>query len=292
MDSSRGIPRPVGTAGWRGFALTALGFLISLSSVTASVLVAPTVVILSDKDNTGRITIQNPTDKPKEISIYMSFGLPVSDSTGNVGIELKDSAVTDPHCAMSWVKAFPSKMILAPNATQVIRLRATPPKGLADGEYWARIVVKSQEGTTTIPVASSPDKISTKLNMVMQTAIMLKYRTGNMISKLEVTQRDVQVVDSVVQVTVSMANRGNVSYVGSLNCRLIDAENKVVASDRFDLAVYYDLTRRFHFPIAGKTFSRPCKVEVSINTAGRTDLADAEIVSGNAIDFSLAVSQL
>ncbi|SYZ72893.1 hypothetical protein TRIP_C21008 [Candidatus Zixiibacteriota bacterium] len=288
MDSKRESPRFVGTTKSWGFFVFILILFIASADLFASVLVAPTVVFLSEKDRTGRITVQNPSDKPKEITVYLSYGLPTSDSAGGIQMILQDTGITDPRSALTWIKAFPEKMVLAPGATQVVRLRANPPKNLPDGEYWARIVVKSQEGATAIPAPSSEDKITTKLNMVMQTAIMLKYRTGNLVSKLEVTKTDVEKVDSTVQVTISMTNRGNVSYVGILLCRLLDKAGKVISSDDIDLAVYSELTRRVRLPFAGKD-SVPYKVDISITTAGRKDIPEQDMITGNVIAYSAEI---
>ncbi len=285
MDSKTLPPRSAGKAVSWGFLFFTVIFFASAVNLFGSVLVAPTVVFLSEKDRTGRITIQNPSDKPKEISVYISYGLPISDSTGDVQIVLQDTAITDPRSALGWIKAFPEKIVLAPGATQVVRLRANPPKNLPDGEYWARIVVKSQEGVTSIPSPNDANKITTKLNMVMQTAIMLKYRTGNLVSKLEVTKTDIQTIDSTVQLTISMANRGNVSYVGVLESKLVDASGKTIGSSRIDLAVYSELTRRVKFPLPAKG-NRPFKVNISIATAGRTDIPEPDLIVGNTIEYS------
>ncbi len=263
--------------------------LISFSKCFSGVLVAPTSVFMSEYDRTGRITVQNPSDKPKEISIHIAYGIPVSDSLGDVQITLLDSGVTDPHCAMDWIKAFPQRIVLAPNSSQVIRLRANPPKDLPDGEYWARIVVRSQEGQTFVPTDDGGDKITAKLNMIMQTAITLKYRTGNLLSKLEVLKTDIQQIDSSVIATISMANRGNVSYVGILACRLLDATGKEISKDDMSLAVYYELTRRIELPVKGSGFVRPFKVAVYISTDGRTDIADTDMIAGNVVNYSLPV---
>ncbi|MCX6826892.1 MAG: hypothetical protein NTV06_06480 [candidate division Zixibacteria bacterium] len=284
MDRNKTFPFPIPRIG--GFFIGIVLLLTPILNTFAGVLVAPTVVILSENDRTGRITVQNPSDKPKEVSVYFSFGLPVSDSLGAVTIQLQDSGVTDPRSALNWIKAFPEKIVLEPGATQVIRLRANPPKNLPDGEYWTRIVVKSQEGETNIPVASDPTKISTRLNMIMQTAIMLKYRTGDLLSKLEVINTDARIIDSAVQVTVDMTNRGNVSYVGILKCKLLDATGKEIANYHIDLAVYHNLTRRFKLPLPGQGFIKPYRTEISISTAGRTDIPEDAIVQGNIINFS------
>ena len=86
-----------------------------------------------------------------------------------------------------------------------------------------------------------------------------------------------------------MTNRGNVSYVGVLTCRLLDAAGKEISKNDMDLAVYYELTRRIKLPIKGSAFARPFKVEISITTDGRTDIAETDIIAGNVVAFSVPV---
>jgi P pilus assembly chaperone PapD len=271
------------------FALFLVLFLSTAGHLTAGVLVAPTSVILSDQKRTGRLTVQNPTDRPKQVQISFSFGIPVSDSAGNIRLNLQDSGVTDEHSALGWIKAFPKKMILEPNTSQVVRFLAKPPKDLPDGEYWARIMVRSQEGETSIPLPTDEDKITTKLNMIMQTAIVLKYRSGNLVSKLEVRNTDITPTDTAVYAYIDMVNRGNVSYVGILDCRLVDAKGREISSSDIDLAVYHELMRKVRLPILPGDYSRPYKVEVSISTEGRKDIAAEDLISGNRIEYSANV---
>jgi len=276
---------------WKGRAISIslLLLFILAAELSANVLVAPTSVILSDKQRTGRMTVRNPTNKPVEIEIRFSYGLPVSDEQGNVKVVFQDSLVTDPHSALGWIKAFPRKMILDPNTSQTIRFLARPPKDIQDGEYWARIMVRSQEGQTTIPTPSSREGISTRLNMVMQTAIVIKYRKGNLLSKIEVIDTEVMQNDSSVIALIDMKNRGNVSYVGILKCRLLDARNKEISMDKIDLAVYYDLLRRVELPITEGNFTPPYKVEVSISTDGRSDIPPQDLIIGNKIEYVATV---
>lgn len=270
--------------------LFALGLLLLLTmDLAAGVLVAPTVIILSDKERTGRMTIQNPTNKPREVDIYFGFGLPESDSLGDVRIALQDSNVTDVRSAMDWVKAFPRKVLLPPNGSQVIRLVANPPESLQTGEYWARIIVRSQEGGAPLSPNGEDNRITTNLNMIMQTAIMLKYRTGELTARLELADASAALRDSLVEVVLNMANRGNVSYVGVLSCRLLDADKKEISHKNIDLAVYRDMKRRFNLPLAGQNHKPPYQVEVLITTEGRHDIADADMVFGNVINRMLAV---
>ncbi len=287
MDSNKIIPRQLGTIRWRGLAFLLVALFLA-AELSANVLVAPTAVIMS-KTRSGRLNVQNPTDKPVEVSIGFSFGIPESDSMGVVRVDLLDSAVTDPHSALEWIKAFPRKMVLEPGASQVIRFRATPPRDLPDGEYWARILVRSQEGQREIPVAADDNKITTKLNMIMQMAIILKYRTGNLVAKMEVLNTDVQQTDSSAIAVIDLVNRGNVSYVGLLTCRLMDADGNEAAREEIDLAVYHNLRRRVELrkPITG--FRAPYHVDVTIDTEGRTDIPTEDLIAGNSFARTFAL---
>jgi P pilus assembly chaperone PapD len=257
--------------------------------LSAGVLVAPTVVVLSDKKRTGRLNIENPTDKPTEITVSFSFGLPISDSLGNVHITLQDSNVTDPRSAMGWVKAFPRKVIIPPRGSQVVRVVARPPKGLADGEYWARIVVRSEEGETTLPPAGGDGQITTKLNMIMRTAVMLKYRTGDQVAQLELVRAETRQTDSLVEVMLDLANRGNASYLAVLRCRLLDADNRQISYRKIDIAVYRDLRRRVDLPIIEGDFKKPYEVELSINSRERKDIPREDMIYGNDINWSMVI---
>ncbi|MEW6412753.1 MAG: hypothetical protein AB1483_09810 [Candidatus Zixiibacteriota bacterium] len=265
--------------------------LLPLADILAGVLVAPPVVFISEKGRTGRLTVQNPTNAPKEVTIDFAFGIPESDSLGNVSIDLQDSAVTDPRSAMGWVKAFPRKLIIPANGSQIVRFVADPPKDLADGEYWARVVVQAQEGTTTIPTPEDDNKITTKLNMIMRTAIMLKYRKGDCVANVELTNSETQVTDSNVYAVVDLVNRGNVSYVGLLSCRLLDADGKEISKSEIHLAVYHDLRRRVELPIVAGDFKRPFTVEVNVTNKGRKDLPQEEMIFGNDILFTMNVEE-
>lgn len=289
MDSDLSLTNRLRKSRLFGSAVFLVLILIMVSELSAGVLVAPTSVILSDRKRTGRLTVQNPTDKPKQVEIRFSFGMPVSDSAGNIRLNLQDSAVTDERSALGWIKAFPKKMILDPNSSQVVRFLARPPRDLADGEYWARIMVRSQEGETTIPLPTNNDKITTKLNMIMQTAIVLKYRSGNLVSKLEVQETEVFQTDTIITAFIDMVNRGNVSYVGILNCRLVDAGGREISKADIDLAVYRELRRKVRLPIIGSDFVKPYKIKVTISTDGRKDIAAEDMIAGNRIEYTTIV---
>ena len=282
-------PRKPEKNGRRGLILVIFLLLFPLSELFAGVLVAPTVVFLSDQNRTGRMIIRNPSADPKEVEVRMGFGLPVSDSLGNVRVNLCDSAVTDPRSAMDWIRPFPRKLVLPPGGSQTIRFVASPPRDIPDGEYWARVIIRSQESQVNVPSADAEEGISTNLNMIMQTAISMKYRKGNLFSKIEMTDARAELKESTVEVMIDMVNRGNVSYLGVLNCRLLDADNNELSRQNIDLAVYYDLKRKIELPVTGIRPKRPYSVDIFITNEGRTDIEPKDRIRGNEIKYSTVV---
>ncbi|UCG63181.1 MAG: molecular chaperone [Candidatus Zixiibacteriota bacterium] len=289
MNAAKHNPSSLKRIFRRGIFYSFLIALLPAMDILAGVLVAPPVVFMSEKGKAGRITVQNPTNAPKEITISLSFGLPESDSLGNVNIFLNDSTVTDPRSCLEWVKAFPRRLIIPANGSQVVRFVAKPPKNLPDGEYWARVVIEAQEGVAGIPMLEADDRITTKLNMVMRTAIALKYRTGDLVASLEMTGAETRIVDSKVEAMLDFTNKGNCSYVGVLACRLLDANNKEVSTFDLHLAVYRQLRRRIELPIVEGEFQAPYRVEVTVTNRGRKDIPPEEMIYGNDITQTLAV---
>ncbi|MCP4582470.1 MAG: hypothetical protein GY839_12740 [candidate division Zixibacteria bacterium] len=267
---------------WK-FVIAAILLFLPVQELTASVLVSPTVVFITDKNPTGRITLLNRGDTPQEVSVYFSFGLPISDSLGNLSVVFQDSAVTDPRSCLGWIKAFPKQVIIGPDESQVVRLMARAPDNLPDGEYWARIMVRSQGATEEVPVAGEQDGIQTQLNMITEMALMLKYRTGDLVSDMELQNASASFKDSMVEVMIDLENRGNVSYMGMLETRLLDSDNKEISSKLNKLAVYRHLKRRIDLEFIEGEFKAPFRVEIKIDSEGRNDVMPEDMIAGNKI---------
>jgi P pilus assembly chaperone PapD len=289
MKYSDNIPRRPGMSGWRGILLCCLLLAAPLSDLLAGVLVAPTVIVLSEQKRTGRMLLRNPGPEPAEVSVRMNFGVIQSDSLGQVYLQLQDSVITDPRSAAEWIRPFPRRVVLPPGAEQTVRFVASPPSDLPDGEYWAHVVVRSETSKPPEPAEVPEGMISARINTILQTAISLKYRTGDLSSQVELLKAEADASDSLVQVMIDLTNRGNVSYLGMLNCRLVDADGKEISAMKEHLAVYYDLRRRIDLPVTEDDFKRPFEVQLNIDTEGRTDMPASEVIPGNQIEYSLAV---
>ena len=108
--------------------------LVILPEVLKAVLVAPHAVFMSHRERTGEITLINTSDEPEEVTVELQFGYPDGDSAGGVLVRLFDKPESHHPSAAEWIRAFPQRMRLAPGQRQVVRLFATPPADLHDGD--------------------------------------------------------------------------------------------------------------------------------------------------------------
>lgn len=287
---SNQIPRRAWNLRRRGILILALVIILIAADLFGSVLVAPTVVILSAKQRTGRMVLHNPTDQPQEVTIEFRFGLPSVDSLGNVRVVLEDSTYSDPRSCVDWVRAFPKKVIVPPGGEQTVRFVASPPADLADGEYWSRILVTSKGVKNGPPKAGEEAGISAVINMVVQTAVSLKYRTGELVSALDVSNVETKLNNNNVEIMADLTNKGNVSYLGKFNCRLLDADNKEINSVSIDIAVYRSMRRRFVVAIPDSVEAKPpYKAEIAFTTEGRTDIPTVDMIHAREIAFEFSL---
>lgn len=267
----------------------ALIVLLLAGSLTAQVLISPTTVFLSDKSPTGRLILLNQSPHDQEIKIAFSFGIPESDSLGNVVVHFQDSAVSDPQSALEWIKAFPRSVIIKPGDRQVVRVMARAPKDLEHGEYWARVMISSQRTDTPLQTLGKDGQIGTRLHMVTRQGIMLKYRVGDLSTHLDLKSATASIKDSTVELMLDMTVQGNASYVGTLQCRLSDRDGTEIDTYQLRLAVYRGLRRRIELSLANHAYNPPYRVDLEISNEGRFDINPKDLIKGNTVTYSMTV---
>ena len=151
---------------------------IPTATQAQGVLVAPHAVVIDDRTRSGSLSLYNPGDEPAEVSLSTFFGYPVTDSAGEFDLRTVDRPDATMPSAAGWLEAFPKRMVLQPKERQTVRLLARPPVGLADGEYWARLVVAAKGGTVPVTGVEDSSGISIGLNLEVRTVLPLQYRKG------------------------------------------------------------------------------------------------------------------
>jgi len=229
--------------------MLALPLLLPCPVAAQGVLVAPHAVYIDHATRSGSITISNPGDEPTEVSVSFGFGYPTSDSAGTVRLDLLDSVPAGEPTALGWLQAFPRQVIIAPRQQQTLRLLATPPPGLPDGEYWARMIVSAKGGR--VPVAGVPDTgaISVGLTLEVRTIIGVSYRKGALTTGLTVAPASARLDGDSVLVRIPMTRTGTAAYLGTARVEVLDANGRTMGRMDRTVAVYYTLDPRLAVPV-------------------------------------------
>jgi len=251
------------------------------------VVIAPHVLFMEHRTRSGELTLYNPGSDPVEIAISTMFGYPVTDSAGE--FTLRTIAEPDPSLpsAAQWIQAYPRRLSLAPGERQTVRLLARPPAGLADGEYWARLVVEAKGGVLPVTQVDSASDIRVGLNLEVRTILPLLYRKGVVRTGVAVSDLRTQVVGDSLVVRVHLMRQGNAAFLGTVSGALVDSTGRVEASFSLPHAVYIDMDPRFTVPVASlRPGAHRLRLEL---TSAREDIPAEKVLAITPVRDSIEV---
>jgi len=286
-------PEPVcagnGTTTRRREGLSALGVLvltIGLSSVANAVVVAPHAVFIDHRTRAAVFYVQNPDDAPAEVTVELVYGYPVSDENGGVHVELIPDPPADAPSAARWVRALPARCVVAPGARQAIRLLAQPPAGLADGEYWSRIIITSRSGQPPVP-ATADLAVKVGLTLEMRTITSLIYRKGAVTTGVHLDSFAARVAGDSLRADIRLGRSGGGAFLGTLVFALRDDGDRRVGEWKQAVAVYSDLHRRLAFPVGDLAPGR-YTVHLRVSTE-REDIPEPSVLPAAPVEQALAL---
>lgn len=216
--------------------------LLALSSTAHAVTVSPTALYLSARNPSALLTLINTGARPEEIEIAFGFGYPTSDSTGALQVRITDSADADEPSAAAWLRAFPRRLVLQPGQRQVVRVTVVAPAGLAEGEYWGRVLVKSRGGEPPIEQTQGQVRMQLSLETTFATAVF--FQKGAMQTGVTATA-SAERVGNGVAFTIDLHREGNAVFLGRVRAELYDASEHKLAEAEDVVAVYRQIRRRF-----------------------------------------------
>jgi len=279
-------------------------WLVVLGAVAAplaaqGVMVAPHAVFMNSRTNSGVVTLYNPNTEAAEVSIATFFGYPETDSLGGLrlhGMPTSDSAgrmVLPPAAADSgqpsaarWVQAFPRRLTVAPRERQTVRLLASPPPGLPDGEYWLRLVIAVKGGV--VPVTGVADTgIKIGLTLEVRTIIGVNYRKGPVRTGVAVTRLRAAVVGDSLEVRPRLERQGNAAFIGTVRGTLVDSAGRERARFSFPIGVYYVMEPRYMAPVGVLPAGRYW-LKLTVDT-DREDLEPAVVLPAAVVRDSVVV---
>lgn len=261
-----------------------LAALVGAAAVPAAhaVTVSPTALFIDARSPTGTLTLVNTGTLPEEIEISFAFGYPVTDAQGVVRVELVETAPAGEPAAHTWLRAFPRRLVLQPGQRQVIRILVEPPAGIADGEYWGRVLVRSRGGQPPIEQMQGDVRMQIGIETVFATALL--FRKGEVRTGITVRAAEARVDGEQVEVLVDAARDGNAAFLGRFRAELLAPDGRVLGETEDAMAVYRDMRVRLTVPLAPGTPRAGLRVRYTVDTE-RPDLPAngllrAEPVSG------------
>lgn len=269
-------------------ALVLTGAAVAFTPVLVdAILVAPHAVFIDHRTRSGQIFLVNTGAVPEEVVVDLRFGFPDSDSAGGVYIRWPDTSDASLPNATPWIRAFPRRTVVQPGERQTVRLLAQPPAGLADGEYWSRLIVTSRE--VRPPVVGTDSVVRAGVNVELRTILSLSYRKGALRTSVTMTEFVPQVTRDSLIVWIGLHRDGNAAFLGTVEFEAHQA-GRPVGELTTPVAVFYHVRRRFALPLAQPASAGSYTVRVRVST-DRQDLdrnvilQAAPIVDSARVDY-------
>ncbi len=180
-------------------------------------------------------------------------------------------------------------MVLQPKERQTVRLLARPPARLADGEYWARLVVAAKGGTVPVAGVDSSSGVTVGLNLEVRTILPLQYRKGSVATSIRLSRLAAAVEGDSLAVRMRLDRMGTAAFIGTVRGVLTDTTGATVTTFVSPLAVYYDMEPRLTASLpGGRLPAGRYRLRVEI-TAEREDLAPETILPARPVRDSLEI---
>jgi len=267
-------------------AAAALALVAGLGRPAHAVSVSPTALYIDSRTRTAVLTLFNPGSLPEEITIDFSYGFPQADSAGNVSVPLTKEPGAGEPSALAWMRAFPRRLLLQPGQRQVVRVLVEPPAGLADGEYWARVLISSRGGQP--PIEQTQGDVRLQLNVQTTLVMAANYRKGDLHTGVSVTAAAARRTTDGVQLQVDLARTGNAAFLGRMRAELLGADGAVLSTLYDDVAVYRTMRRRLTFALpAGAPAGTSVRIHIDTE---REDLPAGGALPAAPLDQRIPIS--
>lgn len=271
----------------RAAAFVLLSLLAPGPLAAQGVLVAPTSVFMDSRGRTATMLLVNPDDQAVEVTLSTTYGYAVTDSSGHFHAWLTDTPDSTAPNAAPWIRIFPRRASIEPKAQQVVRLLITPPPGLPDGEYWARLVVLARGGQLAVAAPADSGSVTIGLPMQVRTVLPILYRNGAVETGAVLDSLRAHAEGDSLVVQARIAHGGNAALLATARGTLTDSAGTLRGHFTLPVSVYAPIAPRFAMSLdsvpAGRYLLR---MEV---TPGRADLPAESLLSFRVARDSLPV---
>jgi len=267
-------------------ALAALAAIAVLPVLADAILVAPHALFISHDEPTGDVYLLNQGEVPEEVTVELAYGYPATDSLGNIAIRFVDELGPDDRAATPWLRAFPRRARVEPGERQRVRVQATPPDDLPDGEYWSRLIVTSRP---VEPAAAAVDTtVQAGVTLELRTVTSVAYRKGAVSTGVRLNDLRASQVGDSLEIWVDVSREGNAAFLGTLQFSLGLSQDAAAVEWSNPIAIYFGQRRRFVIPVADLT-PGDYQLRLTIST-DRQDIDAQYVLPAEPVSRSVGVT--
>ena len=267
--------------------LISLFLLLTTFAVQAQVSLAPTTVF-ADANGIGTMYVSNGSDKPQEVNISFLFGYPGNDAEGNLLMIYSDSIRENEVGLGERIRTFPRSFILEPGQQQTVRFQIRPDRTKADGTYFTRVKVTSNEQTSDVEEIAV-EGISTVVNLKFEQVIAIFYKSGSNTTGLEFKEIAASRKENFIKVESKFTVSGNSPFLGSLEAVVKSNSGEIVARHQQTVALYFEGLRSYSIPIPEDITPGDYEVELLFKTE-RSDISSSDLVQSPPVRKKFSVT--
>ncbi len=271
-----------------------LFFYIMLSGMlsyraTAGLVAQPKFLFLDAKHRSAPLYLANPGTEEVEAWVDVKYGYVASDDSGRPTVIMDSLPSASEQSCAGWTEVYPKRFILGPKEGQTVRIVCHPPAGLADGEYWARILVTSRpRKLQRAPSDTAVTAAKSGLVIISQVGLPFHFRVGKVDNGVAVTDFKAAQEGKSLAFKCTLVRTGNASYWGSRTATLIGNDGRVVASVTKNAVVYKTYSVLDTIGI-GNVAPGAYTLELELVTGKRTDIVPTDLLRSPAMKTSIPV---
>jgi hypothetical protein len=216
----------------------------------AQITVAPSYIIINDKNPNGDIYIKNSGNTRVEVITEVFFGYFSSDSAGGKIFIVKDS-MESLHSAADWISIYPKKFNLFSSEEKRLRIISRAPIDLKPGEYWARIKIFTSPVNSNENNMTDSVNISVKLGINFSFVIPVYFRKGITKTGISITDFYKKTEKGGHAFFVNLKREEEAAYRGNIIFRIKNQAGDPVFEKKQTTVVYYNMLEKFIYPING-----------------------------------------
>jgi hypothetical protein len=256
---------------------------ILTSPVIAQVSLAPTILYVHENRSIGEIYITNTAQTAQELTFRTEFSYPRQTEDGQLLMVSDDSLTAQKYGLDNHIRVFPSRMVLQPGQSQVVRIQVLP-MDKPDGVYWSRFVASSSELTPEVGT-SVVNGVGTQINFVVEQNIPLFFRKGENTTGVKVVDFKTEITEEGLEVMPKIERTGNSPFLGTMIAELYDENDQLIGEVERSAFFYFEDWTKISFPLdTSDSIEGNYRISIKFITQ-RNSISTADIVTSDLIVY-------